>query len=402
LGSRHLVPQIRILLRPLADMARLMGVALRFVMPSLVATAGTDALGYDHSALLQVDTAMASIQTASSLDDSDEYFKSTIQPQLGKASDFIMDKLQGPHKKTRRRENQTQTTGVVTVLGNIFDALTMFYESSAESIKNRWFNKKGENSEQHKWLGQHCAPVVIFVWWLMGILVMVIDQKLDFWSAVDMLTQQYSSVGYGSTSQDTMGLKLFHGLHAAVSQTTIARVMYELMKVPLKAMEKGIANFVNTDPGPMTALINLILCTLFVSVLFGIDLRQANETTGTTDETLIGDGLYQALMTMTTVGYGDMAPNYPWAKALGVLNMPLITGAFNRWKEATDYAKSVRDDSNEAVKKDWTDYKMSAEVCECFGKSYGPASFCEDPPSLEAMKIEDPPKDSSKDAKAKK
>jgi len=77
------------------------------------------------------------------------------------------------------------------------------------------------------------------------------------------------------------------------------------------------------------------------------------------------DGLYQALITATTIGYGDKAFEKRWGKFLSPLFLPTLTQAFSRWNDAAgpDY---IEKNAEILKSKSFAD----AEVCQCLGKNF--------------------------------
>jgi len=270
------------LLRSLAGMARLMGVAFCLLLPSLVATAGIESWG-DDSALLQVEPAMASLQTESfntnvealrsllavaqsaarkhndSLADSTEFYMSTVQPQMENASNFIVDKL--ATLSATRSSKKKSTVCKLCIVSAVIDGLTLVYEAGTSGG-----------------LAQKCSPVVVILWWVMGLLTMTIEQKLPFVDALDMLAQQFTSVGYGSSSQDTDGIKIFHGLHGIVSQMSVNRVMTEFFASALNSLEKLFADKIGRSPDVLSATVSLLGIGALITFIFALDLGEGKKT----------------------------------------------------------------------------------------------------------------------------
>jgi len=342
-------------------MAKLMGTAFCFMLPSLVATAGIEAWR-DDSALLQVEPAMTSIEAGTlkkkvvalrslldvvqdaaqkhndSLADSTEFYLSTVAPQMENASNFLMNTLA---TLSATKESNKKAKSALTWITSLIDSVILWYET--QTVGN---------------LAQKCSPLVVMVWWVMGLLTMTVDQGLSVPEALDMLTQQFTSVGYGSNTPDTAALKIFHGLHGVVSQMTVNRVMSELYADALNSLEKGWAKDMNSSPNVMSAGMNLLSMGALSTFVFALDLAS-----GTSDKFKFMDAVYQTLITATTIGYGDKAPNTPFVKTISPVTLPFITTAFGRWNDAAgpDAAKS-----NAEVAKDKS--PDDAEICQCFGK----------------------------------
>lgn len=354
-------------------MAKLLGTAFCFMLPSLAATAGIEAWR-DDSALLQVEPAMTSVKAGSlkekvvalrslvdvfkdaaqkhndSLADSTEFYMSTVAPQMENASNFIMNTLA---TLSATKESNKKSKSTLTWITSLIDSVILWYEY--QTVGN---------------VAQKCSPLVVIVWWVMGLITMTKDQGLTVPEALDMLTQQFTSVGYGSSNQSTDALKIFHGLHGVVSQMTVNRVMSELYADALNSLEKNWAKDQKRSPDIMTAGMNLLSMGALTTFVFAIDLGA-----GTGDKFKLLDGIYQTLITMTTIGYGDMSPKTPFAETISPLTLPFLTTAFSRWNDA---AGPEAAEKNAEVAKDKS--PIDAEICQCFGKKVCFALPTEFPP----------------------
>jgi hypothetical protein len=204
-----------------------------------------------------------------------------------------------------------------------------------------------------------CTLPVLVMWWATGILTLTVDQKLDFPEAVHMLMQQVTSVGYGSSGPpgDSVGLKIFHGLHGVLSQMTVARVTGEALEWVLKSK---IGN------QPQQLGITLVAMIAASTLVYAADLHLGSTTNYPSYFDALIDGFYQVLVTMTTIGYGDLGASTNWGKLLTPVGMPLLTNAFSNFVGST--AQSEGDRAQEE-----TDLKEKGltgiEVCKCFGKA---------------------------------
>lgn len=257
---------------------------------------------------------------------------SDVQAPLQKATKFVQGAL-AKSNTTRRGEK----CGAMCVIGIITDAAAIAFESSTAFTK-----QKG------------CSFPVLVMWWITGLLTETIDHDLSFPEAVHMMVQQFTSVGYGSsTPMEPAGLKIFHGLHGVLSQMSVARVTSE-------AMNKVLALAGDT---PFSLALALTI-TLGASILwFTSDLHSGDSATYPNWFDALLDGTYQALITMTTIGYGDLSLTTDAGKLLSPLGMPLLTNAFANFAGALSPGPDSTEESTD-------EGETVMEVCECFGKNY--------------------------------
>lgn len=281
-----------------------------------------------------------------SLADNPDFYMSTVAPQVENATNFLVNQLAAVSAADGTKKKSETTLTWVTIL---IDSLILVYEAS--TVGN---------------VAQKCSPLVVMLWWIMGMLVMTKEQGLTVPGAADMLTQQFTSIGYGTATPQTNALKIFHGLHGVVSQMTVNRVMSELYGYSLNNLEKYWGKDKGTPPSMMSAAMSLAALGALTTFIFSFDLGAAG---GAGDRKFkLVDGIYQTLITMTTIGYGDNAPSTPFVKTISPFTLPFITGAFQRWSDA---AGPDFKESNEEVQKDKK--PTEAEFCKCFGATTCPA-----------------------------
>jgi len=262
---------------------------------------------------------------------------SDIVRPLKEATEFVHDKL--AKSNTTRRAQKCGTMCAITI---ILDASTIYLEGSAAFTENI----------------PSCALFTLVMWWATGLLTLTRDQELPLSEAVHVLVQQFTSIGYGSASNDVAGIKLFHGLHGVLSQMSVARVTTEF-----------INGFLQSGGSEPTQLFGALAIALAGSTFwFAVDLG-ANKTAYPKFFDALLDGVYQALITMTTIGYGDLSPTAAWSKYLTPLGLPLLTNAFANFAGAT--APDLSSKQQQQQKQQQQEQEESAEkqeICKCFGK----------------------------------
>jgi len=331
-------------------------VALCLLLPVVVAVVGGEAVVGDASALIQAHAAlapegnasvnlrslMATAQadllkrTAQSHVESGASKRavalSTIQPRLQEAARY----LQGAAAKanqTRRAEK----CSALCIIATVTDAFWIMYETGAML--------QGQTDTLL------CSGLTLLLWWGTGLAALTVDGDMTFAEAVHVMSQQVTSIGYGSTTPSTTGMKIFNGLSSVLSQMSVGRVTADMANRLLVTASSG-----NDTPTTRTAA---LFATVAISTIyFASDLYS-----GTTDypkwwDALL-DAFYLAMMTMTTVGYGDLALNTKAGKIITPLGLPLLTNAF------AGFTGHLGGPSNDAPAEE-----SSPELCKCFGTTY--------------------------------
>lgn len=262
------------------------------------------------------------------------------------ATKFVDGEL-AKHNATRREE-PVQECKTMCVITMITDASLIALESSAA------FNKDAPR----------CALLSLVTWWVLGLLTMRIDQKLPLSDAIHVLSQQVTSIGYGTATNSNTGIKLFHGLHGVLSQMSVARVTSEaigkILQAPLGSSPSGLAG---------TLAIAIAASTFW----FMNDLHTNVPTEYPAYWDPLWDALYQCLITMTTIGYGDLSPQGEVSKFLTPVGLPMLTNAFANFVEATKPGAleeaEAEGEAPEKAEEAPEEEAGKSEICECFGSS---------------------------------
>lgn len=324
--------------------------------------------GDDTSVMLQVDTATSLLGTESmhrtiadlrslsarvrkiaekreaSMANSTALDTSDMHQTMQKAHKYIVEKLSSV------TTSQNQTCGGLCITTNILDSLAILFESM----------KLSETFKKFK-----CTPIMLIYWWAMGMLTMVFDQKLHPVDALHTMMQQVTSIGYGTSSQNDAGIKIFHGLHGVLSQLSVNTATNDVFDWALGKMDAAMTMVAPNAGEVEKASVALLVVLAVTAAWLGEDIDQSHNWNSLRSfGDTMADSIYGSLITATTIGYGDVTPNQTWSKAITPLTLPFIVEAFGKWKTA------VGGEPRNLP----TDFKKT-EICQCFGETW-----CQDLP----------------------
>lgn len=220
--------------------------------------------------------------------------------------------------------------------------------------------------------GIQCGPASLLVYYLFGFATFVGDAKMGVAEAMQMLAQMSTTVGYGDTGgyDPTVGDKnpcafktakydkknetpevynetlvnkhscgmyeLFHSFHSWVGVMLVNTQWDTATSLWLYSiLEKS--NKVWHVPRKFIAVIFLLLELSLSTLVYAYDDREkckkdpTNEWCSTENPKFksMMNALYMNIMSFSSVGYGDLAPNTGWGKTLSPMLMQLGTNFFN-------------------------------------------------------------------------
>lgn len=238
----------------------------------------------------------------------------TRQLKLLEATNIINEKL----KDLSSKNDKCYGTCITAI---IVDAVSLMYQTLRPAPKYR------------------CDIVWAVLWWVTGLMNLHWDGELTIPDAMHVLMQQFTSVGYGSDTPTSKMQKLFHGLHVVTSQMSVARLTDQVNGMAIDMLTSVIATKTGNYVGVLLVSIAAILLT---SWYFHVDLKSPEGLAeGAGGSTEFSDAIYQALMTVTTVGYGDYSLQSKLGKTLSPFLVPLANKAFGKltgfeWKNDTE------------------------------------------------------------------
>lgn len=190
-------------------------------------------------------------------------------------------------------------------------------------------------------------PVMVGIWYLVGTSMYMIEGDMDMLHATSMLMQMDSTIGWGSNCLTTSAGKLFTTLHMFLCGQFISPAVNAWVDQLFTVWDRWLF----PDDDSMSTIPGRFFTDLFflVSLAGGVAATYAYiDTTGsakgTTDAWV--DGVYFAMVTLSTVGYGDLSPTTPltlgmsliWAE-LGSRLMGHVMGLSDQYFKAERYRR---------------------------------------------------------------
>merc|ERR1712050_544769 len=168
-----------------------------------------------------------------------------------------------------------------------------------------------------------------------------------------VLVQQITTIGYGSSTQETNGIKLWHALHGVVG------VMHQQSANAFSALAAKMVCYFgllgNTKlEAKMMESIPLTLTVIAATFGYAFDFTKAGRSKDYAQALL--DSFYMVVVSLTTIGYGDLNPSTPAGK---LLSMPVMIFGTSL------LSQTFSDDDSRASTSEWfrENKKSFAEGC---------------------------------------
>jgi len=206
-------------------------------------------------------------------------------------------KVRQGESKLCGRENGTEKAKFATYLGLAVDVLTLLVD---------------------RLMPQCPTAFAVMTWWIMGIYVMMCDQALSFVDSIFMLGQQVTTVGYGTHTPSAPLIQVWHAMHMVVAGLMIAPPSNALVENTATQLTVWLTKLTKAE-GQAAHMIfeqiketEVLLWVVVSTVCMWLDLKRYDK------DISFGSAFYVVLATMTTAGYGDLAPTSAVAKAMSV------------------------------------------------------------------------------------
>lgn len=294
---------------------------------------------HDDESLVQQQSVMKTLQTA----DLDVGAQHTASVQEQVADKLIEKALHDSRDLRRQRQSGTQKTedrlvANVSAFKELVEQHARLTDKLSRHNRHNW--KAGHCSRicqatlafdglamLGSVFGYQCKPFIFLSWWGMGMATLVLDQNLTLAESLLVLSQQSTTVGYGSHPPEEWDLQLFHGFHAWVGKLLVDPTMDLATNLAWEAPLKYLQDTFGSKIG---SLVGLMIEFSLWSLIYTFDQRDADGAKQPFSQYLI-DAFYMSAMTHSTVGYGDYAPASKWGMVLSPLFLQSATAAYEKW-----------------------------------------------------------------------
>lgn len=260
-----------------------------------------------------------------------------VSQTLDSATNFLLEKREVIQKRVEQEESLELATNGKTnekcegwcVTGVVIDSLFL-------ALRMLDFNIVS------------CSPIMLVLWWTIGVLALHMDQGLTLEDSFFKLTQMITTVGYGTHFPLTDGMKVFHAMHGVVGLLMAKTPTYW---IPDKLLARYHEHFLKDEDDVESHLTNgLVRFAPFAVMLltsglgYAADLHQAHPTDYATFGSAILDAFYLTIETATTIGYGDITPSTVAGKYFSIPWQIIVTDIFERSTLTKQTAKALMEE----------------------------------------------------------
>merc|ERR1719414_171633 len=190
--------------------------------------------------------------------------------------------------------------------------------------------------------GRTCFFVNVILFFVMGAMVLVKEEHYSIKEVLLILFQQASSIGYGSncpgtdedsgryyTDHQARVFKMFHALHAWFGNLMVWGELQGSWRASTEWFTRTLLQM--GLPHRVVGVLDAVGTALMWAGVYELDQEYTSHN-GTKQETFSA-ALYMTLMTMSTVGYGDIAPASTWGQILSPLYTLWGTSSYDHMTE---------------------------------------------------------------------
>lgn len=231
----------------------------------------------------------------------DKRRRAEAKPHKHNATSTIKEKKKNGFEMLVERAKASGRTEDILLLGSMLDLLPITLTAIAPGVL---------------WI----KPVAVGIWYLVGTAMYMIEGDMDMLSATSMIMQIETTIGWGSNCLTTDAGKLFTTLHMFIASLFISPTINAWCDQLFTVFDRYMfPNSESQSAIPGRFFTNLFFLVALAGGVAGTYayLDTTGSGKGTTDAWV--NGVYLAIVSLSTIGYGDLSPTTPLTMGMGLI-----------------------------------------------------------------------------------